>query len=106
MSTLEHKTCDILAAELLRLMRFDNRLIIDSFQKGVCILERSEKEQNCNLQNPQADYLPRHSPDFIPPSFAKLDFSQVHKKGTSSLPTSSFQAFILAYVCVPCQAQG
>ena len=23
MSTLEHKTCDILAAELLRLMRFD-----------------------------------------------------------------------------------
>ena len=25
---LEHKTCDILAAEQLRLMRFDNRLII------------------------------------------------------------------------------
>ena len=31
---LEHKTCDILAAERLRLMRFDNRLIIDSFQKS------------------------------------------------------------------------
>ena len=30
---LEHKTCDILAAERLRLMRFDNRLIIDSIQK-------------------------------------------------------------------------
>ena len=29
---VEHKTCDILAAERLRLMRFDNRLIIDSFQ--------------------------------------------------------------------------
>ena len=29
---VEHKTCDILAAEWLRLMRFDNRLIIDSFQ--------------------------------------------------------------------------
>ena len=28
---LEHKTCDILAAERLRLIRFDNRLIIDSF---------------------------------------------------------------------------
>ena len=28
--TLEHKTCDILAAERLQLMRFDNRLIIDS----------------------------------------------------------------------------
>ena len=27
-SRLEHKTCDILAAERLRLMRFDNRLII------------------------------------------------------------------------------
>ena len=32
---LEHKTCDILAAERLRLMRFDNRLIIDSW-KVVC----------------------------------------------------------------------
>ena len=28
---LEHKTCDILAAERLRLTRFDNRSIIDSF---------------------------------------------------------------------------
>ena len=37
--TLEHKTCDILAAERLRLMRFDNRLIIDSFQKAICILK-------------------------------------------------------------------
>ena len=36
---LEHKTCDILAAERLRLMRFDNRLIIDSFQKAICILK-------------------------------------------------------------------
>ena len=35
--TLEHKTCDILAAERLRLMRFDNRLIIDSFQEAVCL---------------------------------------------------------------------
>ena len=38
-STIEHKTCDILAAERLRLMRFDNRLIIDSFQKVICILK-------------------------------------------------------------------
>ena len=36
---LEHKTCDILAAERLRLMRFDNRLIIESFQKAICILK-------------------------------------------------------------------
>ena len=36
---LEHKTCDILAAERLRLMRFDHRLIIDSFQKAICILK-------------------------------------------------------------------
>ena len=36
---LEHKTCDILAAERLRLMRFDNRLIIDSFQEAICILK-------------------------------------------------------------------
>ena len=35
---LEHKTCDILAAERLRLMSFDNRLIIDSFQKAIWIL--------------------------------------------------------------------
>ena len=32
---VEHKTCDILAAERLRLMRFDNRLIIDSFQEDI-----------------------------------------------------------------------
>ena len=38
-SALEHKTCDILAAERLRLMRFDNRLIIDSFQEAVCLLK-------------------------------------------------------------------
>ena len=37
-SELEHKTCDILAAERLRLMRFDNRLIIDSFEEHICIL--------------------------------------------------------------------
>ena len=36
---VEHKTCDILAAERLRLMRFDNRLIIDSFQEAMCILK-------------------------------------------------------------------
>ena len=36
---LEQKTCDILAAERLRLMRFDYRLIIDSFQKNICILK-------------------------------------------------------------------
>ena len=36
---IEHKTCDILAAERLRLMRFDNRLIIDSFQEAVCLLK-------------------------------------------------------------------
>ena len=34
---LEHKTCDILAAERLRLMRFDNRLIIDSFQEDIWV---------------------------------------------------------------------
>ena len=33
---LEHR---ILAAERLRLMRFDNRLIIESFQKAICILK-------------------------------------------------------------------
>ena len=33
--SVEHKTCDILAAERLRLKRFDNRLIIDS-SKVVC----------------------------------------------------------------------
>ena len=32
--TLEHKNCDILAAKRLQLMRFDNRLIIESFQKA------------------------------------------------------------------------
>ena len=32
-SPLEHKTCDILAAERLRLMRFDHQLIIEAFQK-------------------------------------------------------------------------
>ena len=37
--TLEHKTCDILAAERLQLMRFDNRLIIESFQKAICVLK-------------------------------------------------------------------
>ena len=36
---VEHKTCDILAAERLQLMRFDNRLIIDSFQEAIRILE-------------------------------------------------------------------
>ena len=38
-TVLEHKTCDILAAERLRLMRFVNRLIIDSFQKVLHILK-------------------------------------------------------------------
>ena len=36
---LEHKTCNILAAERLRLMRFDNWLIINSFQNTVCVLK-------------------------------------------------------------------
>ena len=36
---LEHKTCDILAAERLRLRRFDNRLTIDAFQNAVNILK-------------------------------------------------------------------
>ena len=34
--SLEHKTCDILVAERLRLMRFDNRLIIDSLRVAFC----------------------------------------------------------------------
>ena len=34
---LEHKTCDILAAERLRLMGFDNRLIIDCFANVVSL---------------------------------------------------------------------
>ena len=38
-SSVEHKTCDILAAERLRLMRFDNGLIIESFQKAICVLK-------------------------------------------------------------------
>ena len=38
-TALEHKTCIILAVERLRLMIFDNRLIIDSFQKAICILK-------------------------------------------------------------------
>ena len=37
---LGHKTCDFLAAERLRLVRFVNRLIIDSFQNAVNILKR------------------------------------------------------------------
>ena len=37
LSQLEHKTCDILAAERLRLLRFDNRLIIDFFQKAIYV---------------------------------------------------------------------
>ena len=36
---LEHKTCHILAAERLRLMRFDNRLIMVSFLKSICLLK-------------------------------------------------------------------
>ena len=34
-----------------------------SFQ-NICIIECSEKDQNCKLQFPQPDYWPRHSPDF------------------------------------------
>ena len=34
---LEHKTCDLLAAERLQLMGFVNRLIIDSFQNALNI---------------------------------------------------------------------
>ena len=52
-SLVEHKTCDILAAERLRLMRFDNRLIIDSFQEVICILKWlfsiiNSKQRNIN----------------------------------------------------------
>ena len=36
---LEHKTCDIFAAELLRLMRFDDRLFIDLLRNAVNILK-------------------------------------------------------------------
>ena len=35
-SVVEHKTFDILVAERLRLMRFDNRLIIDSLKVMCC----------------------------------------------------------------------
>ena len=35
-TALEHKTCIILAVERLRLMRFDNRLIIDSLRVVFC----------------------------------------------------------------------
>ena len=44
---IEHKTCDILAAERLRLMRFDNQLIIDSL-KVVSVTESGkEKQASC-----------------------------------------------------------
>ena len=36
---LEHKTCDILAAERLWFMIFDNWLITESFQKAICMLK-------------------------------------------------------------------
>ena len=58
---LEHKTCDILAAERLRLMGFDNRLIIDCFANIVNILIwlfstndrfRIEKYESNYLENP------------------------------------------------------
>ena len=41
---LEHKTCEILTAERLRLMRFDDQLIIDSFQKD-SIKKKVQKEK-------------------------------------------------------------
>ena len=37
---IEHKTCDIIAAERLQLMRFDNRIIIESL-KLVCFSSES-----------------------------------------------------------------
>ena len=40
---LEHKTCEILAAERLRLIRFDNRLIIDSLKVVYCSGVRKRK---------------------------------------------------------------
>ena len=40
---LEHKTCDILAPELLRLMRFENQLIIDSLKVVCYSKDRKEK---------------------------------------------------------------
>ena len=36
---VEHKTCDILAVERLRLMSYDNGLIIDSFPNALHILK-------------------------------------------------------------------
>ena len=40
---VEHKTCDILAAERLRLMRFDNGLIIDSLKVECCSIVKKGK---------------------------------------------------------------
>ena len=63
---LEHKTCDILAAERLRLMGFDNRLIIDCFANVSNILIwllstkdrfRSEKYESNYLENPFPEIL-------------------------------------------------
>ena len=41
---LEHKTCDILAAERLRLMRFDNRLIVESLKVVCCPREKNRNQ--------------------------------------------------------------
>ena len=53
-SPLEHKTCDIMAAERLRLMRFDNRLIIESFEKAIYVYS------NCNFG--RVFHIIQHSP--------------------------------------------
>ena len=42
--TLEHKTCDILAAERLQLIRFDNRLFIDPLKVVCCSRVRKGKQ--------------------------------------------------------------
>ena len=56
-SKLKHKTCNILAAERLQLMIFDNRLIIDSLKAAHCSLLfsvvpefRKEKQAFCDIR--------------------------------------------------------
>ena len=57
--SVEHKTCDILDAERLRLLRFDNRLIIDSLKVVFC--SRVKKENIAKgTTDPRVEfYLPK-----------------------------------------------
>ena len=62
---LEHKTCNILAAERLQLMIFDNRLIIDSLKAAHCSLLfsvvqefRKEKQAFCDIKQKYCVVLP------------------------------------------------